>query len=173
MHYREIDPLSRVVGILWAAFSLIGVGSGVWVIRDGFSDTQGSDSPKQIFVGSVFVVIFGLSAAFGLALAFERDARRRWLHTRRTGVVPNAKTTIFFLTFVAGGLVLLSGMLVPDGFHRGPASIVLTLCFLAAGMAGLSAIFSKRRKQRERSSKAARKVAEARERRLAATRKRS
>jgi hypothetical protein len=179
MRYREIDPLTRVAGILWAAFSLLAVGIGAWAIWNRFSNTHGPassvlphDNAKQIWIGLVFVAMGGLSTAFGLALAFEREPRRRWLSVRKTGLVPNAKAIIFFLTFFAGGLVLLSGMLVPDGFHGSPAVIVLTSCFLISGAGGLWMIFKKRRKQRERSLKAARKVAEVRERRLAAKRNR-
>jgi hypothetical protein len=184
MRYREIDPLTRAAGVLWAAFSLIATGIAVWSIWNGFSDTHGSDEPdlsselrhdsaKQIWIGLVFVVMGMLSSAFGLTLAFEREPKRRWMSPRKAGVTPNAKTALFFLTFFTGGLVLLSGMLVPDLFRGSPVAIVLALCFLAAGSGGLWVILKKRRKQRERSLKSARTVAEARERRLAGKRKRS
>ncbi|MEK7953338.1 hypothetical protein [Luteolibacter soli] len=168
MRYREIDPLTRVAGILWAALSLVASGIGVWTIWNG-----AHDNARQLWIGLVFVVMGMLSAAFGLALAFEREPKRKWLSPLKTGVVPNAKTILFFLTFLAGGLALLGGMLVPQVLHGSPAAIVLAICFLAAGTSGLWVIVKKRRKQRARSLKAAGNVAKARERRRLTKRKRS
>jgi hypothetical protein len=172
MRYREIDPLTRMAGILWSAFSLIAAGAGVLAAWDGLSDPQAANHAKLIYGGFVLVVMGGLSTAFGLALAFEREPRRWRIGVRWTGLRANTKGILFFLNFFTAGLVLFSGMLVPDVVPWSAGRIVVSLVSSAAGGCGLWAIFRKRRKQQERSMKAAEKVSEFREGRLAAKRKR-
>ncbi|WP_035609029.1 hypothetical protein [Haloferula sp. BvORR071] len=160
MRYREVAPLTRVAGLLWTACSLFAVGLGAWIIWTGFPD------PKQTYVGLVFAVMGSLSTAFGLALAFEREPRRKWLAHPNRGLPTSAAAIVFFLGFFTAGLFALGGMMVPGVFHWSAGGVVLSLGVIAVGAYPLWAIFKKRRKQRERSLKTAQEVAEARERRL-------
>ena len=173
MRYREINLLTRVAGILWATFSLIAAGAGVLAAWHGVSDVQGSNPTKLIYGGFVLVVMGGLSTAFGLALAFEREPRRWRVGARWTGLRTNTQGILFFLTFFTAGLVLFGGMLIPGVIPWSWGGVVISLASTAGGGWGLRAIYKRRRGQRERSLKAAKKVAEARERRLAAKRDRS
>lgn len=172
MRYREINPLTRLAGILWATFSLIAAGAGVLAVWQGVSDPQGPNPNRLIYGGFVLVVVGGLSMAFGGALAFEREPRKWRVGARWMGLRANHQGILFFLIFLTAGLVLFGGMLVPGAIPWSTGGVVISLASSAAGASGLRAIFEKRRRQRERSLKAAEKVAEARERRRAAKRDR-
>jgi hypothetical protein len=172
MRYREINLPTRVAGILWAMVSLIAAGAGVLAAWQGVSDPQGSNPTQLIYGGFVLVVMGGLSTAFGAALAFEREPRIWRVGASWMGLRSNAKGILFFLTFFTAGLVLFGAMLVPGVIPWSAGGVVISLASSAGGAWGLRAIFEKRRRQRERSLKAAKKVAEARERRRAAKRDR-
>lgn len=173
MRYREINLPTRVAGILWATFSLIAAGAGVLAVWRGVSDPQGSNPAELIYGRFVLVVMGGISTAFGVALAFEREPRRWRVGAHWTGLRTNTQGILFFLTFFTAGLVLFGGMLVPGAIPWSAGGVVISLAGSAAGGWGLRAIYKRRRGQRERSLKAAKKVAEARERRLVAKRDRS
>lgn len=172
MRYREINPLTQVAGILWAMVSLIAAGAGVFAAWQGVSDPQGSNPAELIYGGFVLVVMGGLSTAFGVALAFEREPRRWRVGASWMGLRTNAKGILSFLMFFMAGLVLFGGMLIPGVIPWSWGGVVMSLASTAGGGWGLWAICKRRRGQRERSLKAAKKVAEARERRLAAKRNR-
>lgn len=172
MRYREIHLPTRVAGILWASFSLIAAGAGILAVWQGVSDPQGSKPAELIYGGFVLVLMGGLSTAFGVALAFEREPRRWPVGERWRGLRTNAKGILFFLAFFMAGLVLFGGMMIPGVIPWSAGGAVISLASSAAGAWGLRAIYKRRRRQRERSLKAARKVAEARERRLVAKRDR-
>jgi hypothetical protein len=173
MRLREINLLTRVAGIFCAMVSLIAAGAGVLAAWRGVSDAQGSNPVELIYGGFVLVVMGGLSTAFGVALAFEREPRRWRFWARRTGLRTNTQGILFFLIFFTAGLVLFGGMLIPGVIPWSWGAVVISLASTAGGGWGLRAISKRRRGQRERSLKAAKKVAEARERRLAAKRDRS
>lgn len=175
MRYREVDPLKKLAGIAWAVLSLGWAIRAVWAI----SQTEGDD-PKRTLGCIAFAVAGGFFAAMGLAIAFERQPRRRWRSSlRNTGVVVSIKSFIFHLAFFTLGLAMLLVPAVIPGVVKGtgngkgdwwklPGWIVVSLCCLAAGGYGLWVIFARIRKRRQRSLKSAQEVAEARERRLRA-----
>lgn len=172
MRYREINLPTRAAGILWATFSLIAAGAGILAVWHGVSDPEGSNRTRLIYAGLVLLVLGGLSSAFGGALAFEREPRIWRVGASWKGLRTNAKGILFFLIFHTAGLVLFGGMLVPGVIPWSAGGATVSLASSAAGAWGLRAIYKKRRGQRERSLKASKKVAEARERRLAAKRDR-
>lgn len=172
MRYREINLPTRLAGILWATFSLIAAGAGVLAVWHGVSDPEGSNRTKLIYGGFILLILGALSTAFGLALAFEREPRRWRVGANWRGIRTNAKGIFFFLTFFTAGLVLFGGMLVPGVIPWSAGGGVIALASSTAGAWGLRVIYKRRRGQRERSLKAAKKVAAARERRLAAKRDR-
>jgi hypothetical protein len=172
MRYREINLPTRVAGILWAMVSLIAAGAGVFAAWQGVSDPQGSNPAELIYGVCILVVMGGISTAFGVALAFEREPRRWRVGAHWTGLRTNTQGILFFLAFFTAALVLFGGMLMPGVIPWSWGGVVISLASSAAGGCGLRAIYKRRRGQRERSLKAAKKVAEARRRRLAAKRNR-
>ena len=126
-------------------------------------DPQGSNPAELIYGVCVLVVMGGISTAFGVALAFEREPRRWRVGASWMGLRTNAKGILWFLMFFMAGLFLFGGMLMPGVIPWSWGGVVISLVSTAAGGWGLRAIYKRRRGQRERSLKAAKKVAEARE----------
>ncbi len=179
MRQRQIDPLLRGVGILWAVFSLMIVVVGIRAIWTGYPEAHAA---KQIWVGIGFVVFGGFFAAIGLAMAFSKksEGKASPLNNRNRGMAPGLTPVIFCLMFSTAGLVLLGASLFPgvfEGIRIGerrisPIGIVAALCCLGFGIYGLWGAVRRRSKRQERSLRSAQDVAAARERRRNAKPKR-